>query len=80
MTFNKVQTYDFYKGRVYEIPETHDPTDKFAALRLAEEDGMFPVGIFYRVDRSTLDEQLAMIRRQAYTENPSVEQLMRRYQ
>lgn len=80
VTFNKVQTYDFYKGRVYEIPETHDPTDKFAALRLAEEDGMFPVGIFYRVDRSTLDEQLATIRQQAYTENPSVEQLMRRYQ
>lgn len=80
VTFNKVQTYDYYKGKVYEIPETHDPTDKFAALRLAEEDGMFPVGIFYRVDRHTLDEQLAMIRRQVYTENPSVEQLLRRYQ
>lgn len=80
VTFNKVQTYDYYKGRVYEIPDTHDPTDKFAALRLAEEDGMFPIGIFYRVDRSTLDEQVAMIKRQAYTENPSVEQLFRRYQ
>ena len=80
VTFNKVQTYDYYKGRVYEIPDTHDPTDKFSALRLAEEDGMFPVGIFYRVDRPTLDEQIAMIKRQAYTENPSVEQLFRRYQ
>ncbi len=80
VTFNKVQTYDYYKGRVYEIPDTHDPTDKFAALRLAEEDGMFPIGIFYRVDRPTLDEQVTLIKRQAYTENPSVEQLFRRYQ
>jgi 2-oxoglutarate ferredoxin oxidoreductase subunit beta len=79
ITFNKVQTYDYFKGRVYEIPDTHDPTDKFAALRLAEEDGPFPVGILYRVERPTLDEEIAYIQQQAYTERPSVEQLFKRY-
>jgi len=79
VTFNKMQTYDYYKGRVYEIPETHDPTDKYAALRLAEEENPFPIGILYRVERPTLDEELAHIQQQAYTENPSVEQLFKRY-
>lgn len=80
VTFNKVQTYDFFKGRVYEIPDTHDPTDKFAALRLAEEEDPFPVGILYRVQHPTLDEQVAMLKQKAYTPNPSVEQLFQRYQ
>jgi len=79
VTFNKVQTYDYFKGRVYEIPATHDPTDKYAALRLAEEEEPFPVGILYRVERPTLNEEIARIQRQAYTENPSVEQLFKRY-
>ncbi len=80
VTFNKVQTFDYYKGRVYEIPETHDPTDKFAALQLAEQEDRFPIGILYRVERPTLDEQVAVIKQRAHTENPSVEQLFRRYQ
>jgi len=79
VTFNKVQTYDYFKGKVYEIPATHDPTDKYAALRLAEEEEPFPVGILYRVERPTLNEEIARIQRQAYTENPSVEQLFKRY-
>jgi pyruvate/2-oxoacid:ferredoxin oxidoreductase beta subunit len=74
-----MQTYDYYKGKVYEIPETHDPNDKYAALRLAEEENPFPIGILYRVERPTLDEELAHIQQQAYTENPSVEQLFKRY-
>lgn len=80
VTFNRVQTYDYYKGRVYEIPDTHDPTDKFAALRLAEEEEPFPIGILYRVEHPTLDEQVAMLQQQAHTDNLSVEQLFRRYQ
>jgi len=31
------------------------------------------------VERPTLDEELAHIQQQAYTENPSVEQLFKRY-
>ncbi len=80
VTFNKVQTFDYYKGRVYEVPETHDPTDKFAALKLAEEEERFPIGILYRVERPTLDEQVAMIKQRAHTDNPSVEHLFRRFQ
>lgn len=80
VTFNKVQTYDFFKGRVYEIPDTHDPTDKFAALRLAEEEGPWPVGILYKVERPTLDEQYAYIKQRAHMDNPCVEQLFSRFQ
>lgn len=80
VTFNKVQTYDFFKGRVYEIPESHDPTDKFAALRLAEEEDPFPIGVLYRVRRPTLEEQVALLKQKAHHPNPSVEQLFARYQ
>lgn len=80
VTFNKVQTYDYYKGRVVEIPDTHDPADKFAALRLAEEQEPLPVGVLYRVEHPTLDQQVAAIIRQMYAEGASVEQLFKRYQ
>lgn len=80
VTFNKVQTYDYYKGRVVEIPDTHDPTDKFAALRLAEEQEPLPVGVLYRVEHPTLDQQVAAVIHQMYAEGASVEQLFKRYQ
>lgn len=49
VTFNKVNTYDWYRERVYEVEETgHDPQDRQAAARLVEEWGpRIPIGVLY---------------------------------
>lgn len=67
-TFNKVNTFDFYKEKVHEIPEGHDPSDLNAALKiaLASKDGSdVPMGLLYKVDRPTLVDRLTEIRQKA---------------
>lgn len=50
---------DFYKEHLAWLPDGHDAGNKDAALAAARrEDGMTPVGIFYRKEVSTYEEQL----------------------
>ena len=56
VTFNKLNTFAWYKKRVYKL-EGHDPTDREGALRLAARWGeQIPLGIFYSVPRPTFEE------------------------
>ncbi len=50
VTFNKVNTFDFFKKRVYNLDETgHDATDPRAALDAALQWGeKIPIGTIYR--------------------------------
>jgi 2-oxoglutarate/2-oxoacid ferredoxin oxidoreductase subunit beta len=49
VSFNKVNTFAWYKERVYEISAEHDPTDWTAAMTLAQEfDQRIPIGVLYR--------------------------------
>lgn len=48
ITFNKVNTYAYYKERVYELAESYDPTNKLIALEKSMEGGdKIPIGILY---------------------------------
>lgn len=71
VTFNHVNTYEFYAGRVYKLEESgYNPEDKLAALAKSYEwDGKIPIGIFYREKRSTYEEQLPQLK-----DKPLVEQ------
>lgn len=52
ITFNKINTFSYYKEKVYKLEEGYDPTDKGAALlRAMEMEDKIPTGILYREDR-----------------------------
>jgi 2-oxoglutarate ferredoxin oxidoreductase subunit beta len=61
VTFNRKNTYDWYRERVYDIAEEgHDPEDQVAAYTKALEWGdRIPLGIIYRTQRPTYEEQVA---------------------
>jgi 2-oxoglutarate ferredoxin oxidoreductase subunit beta len=57
VTFNRVNTYEWFKERTYRLEEGHDAADAHAALARALEKGRFPLGIFYRgPKRPTFEE------------------------
>jgi 2-oxoglutarate ferredoxin oxidoreductase subunit beta len=63
VSFNKVNTYDWYKQRVYHVGPDHDPADRKAAFAKALEWGdRIPIGIIYRNDRPTFEERVPMIK------------------
>jgi 2-oxoglutarate ferredoxin oxidoreductase subunit beta len=52
VSFNKVNTFAWYKQRCYQLPAAHDPLDWEAAMKAASEWGeTIPIGIVYRNDR-----------------------------
>ncbi|WP_028574154.1 2-oxoacid:ferredoxin oxidoreductase subunit beta [Desulfonatronovibrio hydrogenovorans] len=58
VTFNKVNTFAWYKERCYE-PQGHDPEDWEQAIRLANQWGdRIPVGVIYRGTRPAFEQTL----------------------
>ncbi|KPK02032.1 MAG: 2-oxoacid ferredoxin oxidoreductase [Nitrospira bacterium SG8_35_4] len=62
VTFNKVNTYEWYKQRVYTIEPEHNPEDKMEAFRRAQEWGdRIPIGILYKNNRTSYEERIPVI-------------------
>jgi len=63
VTFNKVNTYQWYRSRVYDLnAQGHQPDDRQAAWQRAWEWGKrIPIGIFYQVQRPTLADQYSFL-------------------
>jgi len=52
VSFNKVNTYTWYKERCYRLGDDHDPTDRQAALARAMEFGdRIPIGVLWKSER-----------------------------
>ncbi len=59
VTFNKINTYDWYKKRVYYLPENFDCSNKKEAFNKALEWGdKIPLGIFYKEQKPIFQEKL----------------------
>ena len=61
VTFNKVNTYKWFKENVYHLSdiEGYDPANRAQAFEVLTKPGKIPLGIFYREIRPTL-EQLSL--------------------
>ncbi|MFC2024390.1 2-oxoacid:ferredoxin oxidoreductase subunit beta, partial [Chloroflexota bacterium] len=65
VTFNRKNTYQWYRERVYKLEEEagYDPADKSAALAKAEQwDGRIPIGLIYRQQRPDFTGQLPALK------------------
>ncbi len=58
VTYNKINTFDFFRQRVYKLESSgHDPTNIVTAWQRALEWGeKIPIGLFYKADRPTYEE------------------------
>lgn len=58
ITFNRINTYSWYKERVYYLDD-HNPEDQIEAFRRSLEWGeKIPLGVFYRDSRATYEEKI----------------------
>lgn len=63
VSFNKVNTYAWYKERCKPLPIDYDPTNHETALKAAFEWGdHIPIGIIYRNDRPPYEERIPALR------------------
>nr|MBO2494364.1 2-oxoacid ferredoxin oxidoreductase [Clostridia bacterium] len=63
VSFNKVNTFQWYSKRVYKLDESYDPTDKLKAMEKAMEWGdRIPIGIIYREEKPTYCDKIEFLR------------------
>ena len=68
VSFNKINTYQWYNKRVYKL-EDHDPTDHAAAMKVAQEFGdEIPIGIIYREEKTTFRDRMPYLEDKALVE------------
>lgn len=59
VSFNYVNTYSWFRERVYRLGGDYEPTDKQSAFAKAQEWGeRIPLGVLYREERPTFEEQI----------------------
>jgi len=71
VTFNKLNTFQWYRDRVYRLGDDYDPYDRVEAFRKALEWGeKIPIGIIFRNERPTLEEKIPVIREAPLVNQP----------
>ncbi len=66
VSFNKLNTYQWYKEHTYYLDASHDPADRMAAFARAVEMDRYPLGVLYRKDgKPTFEEQQPALQRSA---------------
>ncbi|MFW6109643.1 MAG: thiamine pyrophosphate-dependent enzyme [archaeon] len=72
VTFNKVNTYQFYKERVYKLEdEDHDSSNWDLAYTRSEEWGeQIPIGVFYIEDRPVYEKNFPALEEGPLVEKP----------
>lgn len=62
VSFNKLNTYEWYRQRVYPLEQGYQPEDRQAAFGRALEWGeRIPLGVIYRRQRPLFEERLPML-------------------
>lgn len=62
VTWNKLNTFEWYRERCYRIPDDHDPEDFEKAFKLSQEFGdRIPTGVLYRNSRQTYEERVPVL-------------------
>ena len=61
VTFNKINTYQWFKEHTYYLEETHDSQDRDRAFKRATEKEKLPLGVFYvNPNKSTFEENIGI--------------------
>jgi len=57
VSFNKINTFDWYTERAYKLEDTYDAKDRVRAFQKAQEWGdRIPIGVIFQSERKTYEE------------------------
>jgi len=64
VTYNRINTYDWFKNNTYYLDDSHDPKDKQQAFGRAVESQKLPLGVFYtNPDKPTFEDNIGIYKK-----------------
>jgi len=84
ISWNKVNTYEFYRDRVFKLEDTsHNPEDwDLAYLRAEQWDDKIPIGVFYKSEEAPYRENFPALKKGTLVSQPirrDMEKLFREF-
>ena len=73
VTYNKINTYDWYRNRVYKLEDDYDPTNLESAIKKSYEyEDHIPTGLIYKADKPTYEEQDSVLSQAALIKQDAI--------
>jgi 2-oxoglutarate ferredoxin oxidoreductase subunit beta len=60
VTYNKINTFKWFKDNTYYLDDSYDPHDRVEAFKKAIENEKFPLGVIYVNPKPTFEEKLSV--------------------
>ncbi len=86
VSFNKINTFQWFKAHTYYLEDSYDPADRIAAFKRAVEEDPKPLGVLYmNQDKKPFEENLEVYKKSReplYRRKPDMavlQKLMKRY-
>jgi 2-oxoglutarate/2-oxoacid ferredoxin oxidoreductase subunit beta len=62
VTFNKINTYQFYKERIYKLEDGYVPENKIQALERVMQEDKIPTGVIYKASSHAFHDDVVQIK------------------
>lgn len=73
VTYNKINTYDWYRNKVYKLEDDYDPTNLESAIKKSYEyEDHIPTGLIYKADKPTYEEQDSVLSQAALIKQDAI--------
>ena len=73
VTYNKINTYDWYRNKVYKLEDDYDPTNLESAIKKSYEyEDRIPTGLIYKADKPTYEEQDSVLSQAALIKQDAI--------
>jgi len=73
VTYNKINTYDWYRNKVYKLEDDYDPTNLESAIKKSYEyEDRIPTGLIYKADKPTYEEQDSVLNQAALIKQDAI--------
>lgn len=71
VTFNHINSYQWYREHIYELPSSHDIKNRVEAYQKSlEMADQIPVGVFYKEEKPTYEEQTPQLQKNTLLFSP----------
>lgn len=71
VTFNKINTFEWYRQRVYHLEAEYDPSNRVEAFKRALEWGdRIPLGILFKNNRPVYEQRISIIKNKPLVKQP----------
>lgn len=79
VTFNKINTYQYYREHIYKLEESYDPRNKIEALKTVLTTDKIPLGVIYTEQKTTYQESLPQLKNEPLVEKTIKKEVINKF-